>query len=592
MPIHLECPNPKCKVKLTIKDHLAGKRALCPKCKHPILIPAPVDLEALAAAALGDDPAARSSQATTIDFTCPFCDEELHLPREMGGKQTSCPNVECRRIIKVPMPKEERPEDWRSLKRTGPTGAKENVEAPRLEGAWDTARSTVSGEALVEAGAIEEEKEPVTAAQWVRRGVAATAAGLLLVASVLGVNWYLSSSHLQSLLEQGLSYADAKSSLPLEWKAALETSAAAYYLDDGKQEEAFKHLSLARSLLTLSPAGTERDAGLRDVALAQTRLAGGPTQEELRRTLDGIGDEDARLGIYREVLGTLLAAKREEVAVALIQRFGKEQPKSVPKQVEVKSPPDDESGDEQPKAAAKPAPKKQPPPPITISLIPSQRIALDVALDKAARAKLMKACPTDPKESPELITRLGYAEGLARLDNFAQAQGLARMPGPRLDRLRTWLALSDIARAAGNSEMAARCAREALTLFEAEFKKARLSPWHVWQMARTVARSVGDEAQAKELADSIQDKSLRGRAQLELLQPYLEGTKGRVELSAIDSKVSDKKTLAYGLAMAAMARHNSRNGLGGDEQRVTDLSEEIRPFVLLGAAAGTRDAKR
>src|SRR5437660_169408 len=155
MPIRLECPNPKCKVKLTVKEHLAGKRVPCPKCKQPILIAAPVDVE----------PAARQAQAATIDFTCPFCDEALHLPRELGGKQTSCPNPECRRIVKVPMPKDEKPEDWRNLTRTGPSGARENVEAPRLEGAWDTARATVSGKALVEAGAIEEEKEPVTTEQ-------------------------------------------------------------------------------------------------------------------------------------------------------------------------------------------------------------------------------------------------------------------------------------------------------------------------------------------------------------------------------------------------------------------------------------------
>ena len=47
----------------------------------------------------------------------------------------------------------------------------------------------------------------------------------VLVAGVVGGRWYLSSSRLQSLLEQGLSYAETKSNLKPEWKGALERAA-------------------------------------------------------------------------------------------------------------------------------------------------------------------------------------------------------------------------------------------------------------------------------------------------------------------------------------------------------------------------------
>src|SRR5947209_3772948 len=101
--IKFNCPH--CKRGLSVKDHLAGKRAACPACKKGLLIPAPVskpvDLEAFAAAALADQPA-EAKAPTLIDFRCPQCDEEIHVSSELGGKQAPCP--ECRRIIKVPMP--------------------------------------------------------------------------------------------------------------------------------------------------------------------------------------------------------------------------------------------------------------------------------------------------------------------------------------------------------------------------------------------------------------------------------------------------------------------------------------------------------
>jgi uncharacterized protein YbaR (Trm112 family) len=58
MPIRFPCPH--CKRGLSVKDHLAGKRAACPACKQPLTIPAASaapaaeDVEALAAAALGE----------------------------------------------------------------------------------------------------------------------------------------------------------------------------------------------------------------------------------------------------------------------------------------------------------------------------------------------------------------------------------------------------------------------------------------------------------------------------------------------------------------------------------------------------------
>src|SRR4051812_48601383 len=114
MTIKFTCPH--CHKALSVKDHLAGKRAACPSCKRTLMIPAPIgaaaDVEALAAAAFADAAAAAPAQPTgPIAFICPYCDESVQVAAELAGKQTPCP--QCRRIIKVPMPVQDQPKDWR-----------------------------------------------------------------------------------------------------------------------------------------------------------------------------------------------------------------------------------------------------------------------------------------------------------------------------------------------------------------------------------------------------------------------------------------------------------------------------------------------
>src|SRR5689334_5448364 len=106
MTIRIKCPH--CHKALGVKDHLAGKKVACPVCKKGLKIPAPVsaaaDVEDLAAAAFADapKPAEAPKEEKPIAFTCPFCDAEVSVAYELGGKQTPCP--ECKRIIKVPKP--------------------------------------------------------------------------------------------------------------------------------------------------------------------------------------------------------------------------------------------------------------------------------------------------------------------------------------------------------------------------------------------------------------------------------------------------------------------------------------------------------
>ena len=95
-----------------------------------------MDVEAEAAAALGDEPKpeAEAPPAATIDFTCPNCDEELHLSLDLAGNVNRAPK--CKRIIKVPEPAKRDPANWRQTGPSLPSGAKRVVQqAP--EGAWN-----------------------------------------------------------------------------------------------------------------------------------------------------------------------------------------------------------------------------------------------------------------------------------------------------------------------------------------------------------------------------------------------------------------------------------------------------------------------
>src|SRR5262249_23640215 len=151
------------------KDHWAGKKAQCPACKKPLTVPAtaaapassPVDFEALAAAALADEPKAPApaAQPTTIEFKCYYCDETVRVSADLAGKQTPCP--ECRRIVKVPLLEKTQPKDWRQMDTRLPAGARRDA-APVPEGAWDTASVGVSRQALVEARAIPQVRPRLT----------------------------------------------------------------------------------------------------------------------------------------------------------------------------------------------------------------------------------------------------------------------------------------------------------------------------------------------------------------------------------------------------------------------------------------------
>lgn len=294
MAIVFSCPH--CQELYRLRDELAGKQAKCknPDCRQLITIPHPVTvpdevLEEAALAALTDE-ASRGEPAPSeqvIAMTCTYCSHEFTVPRTMGGKNTLCPNPECRQRLRVPEPKDPKAEDWRQAKSKLPSLAKEAQQ--KLEGVQDAGDTRmVSGKALQEAGAIEVEYEPRPLKQKILFGVIVAA---FLGSLVFGAMYWMRTGKQE---EEDRLMVDARQELdhcrgelpPTEaglYSVLLNAAAAEYALRKNTAEtlkQAHELLGNARDELRKTPAGPSRNAI--GAELAMLVVAFGGTDEQVR----------------------------------------------------------------------------------------------------------------------------------------------------------------------------------------------------------------------------------------------------------------------------------------------------------------------
>ena len=603
MTIRFKCPNAVCKKVLVVKDELAGKRARCPACKQSVSIPAPlsapVDLEAFAAAAFADEPAVKkavpaaapSAEARTIDFACSYCDAELHLPADQGGKQVPCP--ECRRIIKVPQLKVEKAKDWRDVEKKGPSFAKKD-EPVKPVGAWDAGPSTVSQDALEEAGVITEPQEPRTLKErlkWPLIGVGAV--GLIAVLWLVSSNLLRQNAQKQALTA-ALAYVDAKSGkakLAPTLAAEIYRGAGEFQLRARQAEEAKQAFANARGSCMQGQGdkatALDRDLLLTDVAVAQVglgssndeQLRGGAdkkqlewqdTRTEIDQTLRVIAGDEARAAAVREVARKLFEADSKDgkqVALGLAKSLSTTDIAATA----------DAGKEGRPKVFA-------------------QYAALCLALghkdDEVAALKLPKA----GKPGVDQLARLAHAEAKALQGQFDDARQVARQKGQPAERLEASLAVATVARAQDKTAEAKANVEDALAAAaELMQAKKKLDPFLVVQLCRLAAR-VGQSDKGKAIADYQTDKAVRARAHLELLLAKLDKlaqSSAVADVKLPDEWLKDKDTLAYALAQEAVARHNTRLGQRSNVlESVEGLEERLRPFVQLGVALGLQDKQQ
>lgn len=581
MTIRFKCP--LCDKALAVKDELGGRRGACPACKQAILIPrtaaspTAAELEAMAAEALAEEPKARplAPVAVPIKFTCTFCDEENEFPADLGGKQAPCPS--CKRIVKIPLPKVDKPKDWRELVKKGPSAALIN-QPEQLDGAWGAeVKTRVSGAALEEAGAIVEEAEPIGALGWAKRVAVVLALVVLVGGGYLYMNRRQSISAQTDHLKEALQAVKNKEvKLAPLLAAEIHRGAGVIYLREGKGEAAQREFNTALAYLRSDTTDNalDFDQALLELALSQCDLGGDKNQIlakerfdwqrdvqlDLETTLATLRGPEAKAWAMRNLGTRLLEKKQDAVAVALATGLANAT-----------------SGDG----------GKSP--------ILAPLVGLLLArpeLGAKAAAKLLDPPVDSGKGFFDGLARSAYAEGHQRRGQFEEAKKIVQMAGPDRHRFEACLDVGGIAAADPKFK------GETLYYYQEAKKinegmKDRITPWQLLQLAN-LALAAGAIEEAKELAKGLLPNYL-ARWQLEKIRADLAKASGSVPVAIVE-EVTDAKSSLRPLAWFHLARHQARLGRGGD---VADAAAALDPsdapilaMVHLGLALGEQERRQ
>ena len=636
MTIKFPCPH--CKKMLSVKEHLAGKKAACPACKQPITIPVPAaapavaepDLEELAAAAFADAPAPAPKEAAApefIDFTCFYCDEQVKISAELGGKQAPCPA--CKRIVKVPQRVKEGPKDWRKVDTRTPLVAQRNEPAP--EGAWGSTVATgnVSRQSLEDAAALPPEEETSPIRRWLFRGTLLTAVLLLAAGGWWGLSGWMRSRLEVQLIAKVDSFLKEPGSIAPESAAELERAVGEVHLLMHKAEVALQRFSSARAGLTRTEElnSRERDFLLADLAVHQVDLGGTKQQaddgvrvpwekalREVTQTLVKIRHPEIRVEAVREVSRRLIARGEgghapsvaaqaggadevpeliavvglELLAAKMTQEANATAELAIHRYLEPLSVESSEPGDpllatpESPEKPREPAKPRKP----TLS---AALIALWVGLDRRdEKANFPPPPPTAAGSAPLIV--VGYAQGLGYRGERERARSLIKIT-TTAGKVEALAALAAAEVAAGQLEAARADVEEALALLEKEVSFKQVAPPVLFRLVR-VGTQCGLTDALKPTATALADKDMKGRAQLAILRARLTAANTRLDESALHDVV-DRETAAYALALEALARHNARvEGPRTARTAVDGWETSKQPFGWIGVALGSRDLQR
>jgi hypothetical protein len=539
-----------------------------PKAPEPEPIELPpenVESEALAAFAEDLKPPEEPEEPKTIEFKCDWCDEKVTFPIDMAGKQAQCPHEECRRIIKVPLPKKAEKKDWRKMDKQGPAMARIN-QPEQLENAWGTEEaSKARQDSLKQAGAIEEPprkgRDLYDMVRW-----ACYAGCALAFLAVIGAGfWKMSGTKRQQVTIQEVRNlveppATAKIKTPSLASAETHRAIAMLYLQSNEKDPAFKAMKYFQGAAkaadfkpTKSFEGVNEQLFLIELALWQidmgeeddqifngANLSWPDTQAEIGKTLANIVAPEVQVMALREVGARLIDKKKPQLAVGLTAAF-----------------------------SADPQGKKLP---------YRQQIALIVAKDHANLPKDLP--PSDPKSKDfNSYARVGHAEGFAWTDRFDDALKLLQPPGPVRDRFEAALGVAAVALARKNKPEAARFVDEAFKVIGE--MKAPVAPtdWQKLQLIKLAART--DKAKTAEPLFSKLPREFQLRGHLEIFLAFCDATPTIIDSELLGDKLNELEELekkapakqegpagnSLALAWLAIARHNATLGASRDANR-------------------------
>jgi hypothetical protein len=598
MTIRFKCPH--CRKPLGVKDNQAGKRVACPVCKKAVVIPAPraqpADLEAFAAAALADPAAETKPEPSnqTIDFTCPFCDEDVKVAFELGGKQTPCPS--CRHIVKVPLPKQDKPKDWRDLDKKGPAAAIVNL-PEQLEGAWGTElKGAVSRTAMEEADALPEVvAEPVGVGGWIKRGLIATASVGCIALLFMAASRNRTVKHQQFSIKDALALVeewkkDPKKEFPVICEAEIHRAAGELLLREGKGKEGRDEFFKTRAFIANNPkTDNDHDCFLIDLALTQILLGG--TEDEIRagqrfdwtdhtpnvlkeltQTVKLIKANEAKVIGMREIAAALIDRGKMDLAIGLASSLrNPAQPESI---------------------------KENPVLPQQVGLLFAAKEGKDAKEAKTLDASI-NALLKHPQQlkGPMLpMSYVGYVEGHVRRDQLDEAkkliEQLSNAPQPRLEAN---LAAASVLLADKNNpkaaEQAAPYVADALKALGSLQASSR-NPWHQLQLLRVGIRTEHAE-QVKKACDKLPSNFQR-RAKLDWVLAQIDkaGVSASQDVLVKDfpeQESPEKLSPHRALAWIALARHLAH--VQGSVQLPGEDSADgaYRVFINIGIALGKQD---
>jgi DNA-directed RNA polymerase subunit RPC12/RpoP len=563
----------------------------------PIEVP-PVNVEDAAASAFADElkPPVEEEAPKTIDFKCPACDEDVTLPIEMAGKQTQCPHAECRRIIKVPLPKVTQKKDWRKMDRQGPAAAR--INAPEaLENAWGTEEATKARQgSLEQAGAIDRQPpKPRDAAERLGIVFKALVALMALGSLLFGISQLYTSNKKTNDLKDAkrlIEGAEPKVKDPLLAAEVHRTIGLLYLRASVRNpaKDAMYQFQGAAARVEFQPAGknlaVQEQLFLIDLALSQIELGGDgddilantakklPWKDvfpEIENTLRKIESPEVRVLALREVGTRLLERKQGELAISLAASLSNA-----------------------------PGAVKRP-------LAFRQEIALRFIM--AGQEKQLQDLAKQPDlESKNDLkdgnARVGYAEGYARKgkDHFDTAFKLAQLPGAAGDRLDACLGVAAVAWQDRNKDEAVKFVKEAVSIIIINDKKTKDPPPTSWQLLQLIklAARIEDAETLKNAVERLPVGPFKLRAHLEILRALCERSTGTVDAEKLsDLEAADKEGATLALAWMTLAQHNIQHGASRDrmrkdlENRVVSLElppamvDQLRAMVDVGSYLGT-----
>jgi len=667
MAIVFNCP--QCNHPYRLKDELAGKRATCknPDCRQVIQIPNPSvngiriadlggilpgdagndptplptnpgDIEAAALQALSDTAKEKEDIAAekAIPVVCPHCDHKWMEPFEKAGKNTLCPNEECRQRVKVPMPKKgDAPVDWRTGGTNKPSLAKENFEKPT--DIVSSEAKVITKKAWEEGGGAEQDLEPHS---WKYKLFVYSLIATPIIAVAIGtwffVSWRKSTGEELKMDQPLKEFSESREELsPAEapiYAAILEGSAGEFHLFPKKEDKetalakAMQHFTKARgelqqaaqrddrkttageryavaselAMIMIGLGGNEKEIkdGLRIAWLPS--LPGGralrpnekvhSVQEELRLTLallKGDADFDTKAAIARRLARELTKRSQGDLAFGL-PSFLFNEPEMPEGRALValevyrsdRGSPEVKKVAEELKAQLAKGPAGKNPAPAS-----AQTLWLTLGTEKAPT---MFPQPTsqqlsDPSRLAYVGTYLLAPEGKSPVALELASRG----GGTMLGQLR---ALTLYAEWAPDPSPAFDSAVSTVNRTAKSPTKEPI-PGSLLLRLSQIAASTGRLDQSKQLADLIPDEGQRVWAKGAAIQ-FSATVENKSKLDdAVLETPDDPKKLRAGHAWGRLwqARHNTR-AVGADTKLIAGWSKgTIKPFGLAGIALGQHD---